>query len=265
MSRIELFGAAVCIALLPLVSFASTGTRGGGHPTAVEFLLRSKSIGRWILTSNIGLTDRECQRVHDLARELAADMDDETKTPIRPTRESLRDASGAPKPLMFSKVPRRIEINIDEWEGMSENQKLVSAALELFGLAGIAGRYDVAGLVALNFSDIRRAQSTIEASWSYERAVRVSGVTTYFSPGIYIAGKKPILMGILTGTYQDRNLEQIVSFMCQELGHSKATSMNTIAPTENWLAAIFDAGQGYRGLMMALKDRDQLMFSVSCR
>jgi hypothetical protein len=74
-------------------------------------------------------------------------MDLASETPIVMTDKNLVDASGASKVALYDLNKFKITVTRNKWKKLSEEDKFVTAALELYGLAGVQDRYVQAAYV----------------------------------------------------------------------------------------------------------------------
>ncbi|WP_413291058.1 hypothetical protein [Bdellovibrio sp. HCB337] len=137
----------LAILLSSQVVFAAIGTEsgGGGDPDAVDFLLKVRVVGEWAKSGNAPVSDEETRRIFATARNLSLKMDKASETPIVMVKRNLVDASGAGKVALFDLKKFKIEVTRSKWKKLSEEDKYITAALELFGLAQVQNRYGLAG------------------------------------------------------------------------------------------------------------------------
>lgn len=137
------------------------------------------------LRTRVGITDNDAQTINSNAKKLTHLMDDPGATPISMVEQDLVDASGASKVALFDVNAFKIQVTRAKWKALSDEDKFVVAALELFGLSRVQDRYSVAGIVKQEFQQIEQMSEVVDQNWSYLTAVKVGGVVTYEAPGIF--------------------------------------------------------------------------------
>ena len=114
----------------------SSGTRGGGDPDAVEFLLLGDKLATWLVTEGASPDIDMAFEFKDKVTELSVAMDDENNPSIRFTDNPVQGDSGTDKVAIFSKDPLRITVNRQKWRALDMQEKLTTVALEIYGLIG---------------------------------------------------------------------------------------------------------------------------------
>lgn len=250
-------GLLAIVLTLPFSSFAGegNGSSGGGDPDVVEFLADLKTIERWLMTTDIGINESSLNLISKNVQTLLRLMDDSSETPVLMVDEELQDASGAPKLAIFQTTPLRIKINRRSWQTLSQKEKLVLAALEIFGISGIRLRYDLADLVNKNFPKILSLTAIIDQKWGYQSAIKISNRTSYEAPGIYLEGSQVYPMaanlGAIDVDFENKVIGKMLSGeFCKALGHARGVNVNFYIPTEeqNPIGAFFKNSEGYLGL-----------------
>lgn len=108
-------------------------------------------------------------------------MNQQALTPIRFVNHPLTDKSGATKVALYSKNPFSITVHRHQWKSLNRQDKFTVAALELFGLANVEDRYDLAGQLINSMetlSDLQgdnQLQNFIIGSWILFDGVCLSG------------------------------------------------------------------------------------------
>jgi len=141
----------------------STGTRGGGDPDAVAFLYFANQIGKWLVTQSLTETTSKIQAAEansfvEITHRLAKEMDRESGPPLVFVTEDLKDSSGAPKKAIFQRDPLLIQVNRAYWNEAQIFDRYTLVALEIFGIMGLEGRYDLAEIVTKNYMEIAETQ-----------------------------------------------------------------------------------------------------------
>src|SRR5437868_8833011 len=173
-----------------------TESGGGGDPDAVDFLRKVITIGEWALRSHAGLTSTDVQVINTNAKKLSNLMDDPAVTPISMVEQDLTDESGASKVALFDLAAFKIRVTRAKWKALSDEDKFLVAALELFGLSEVQNRYAVAGLVQQDIQQIKQISEIINQNWSYRSAIKVGDVVTYEEPGIYKSSQEVYPMAV---------------------------------------------------------------------
>jgi hypothetical protein len=156
----------IAILLSSQMAFAAFGTEsgGGGDPDAVDFLLKVRVVGEWAKSGLAPVSDDEAQRIFSTARNLSLKMDKASETPIVMVPRNLVDASGASKVALFDFKKFKIEVTRSKWKKLQEEDKYITAALELFGLAQIQNRYGLAGELKKVIKDVMTLSVVVGAS-----------------------------------------------------------------------------------------------------
>ncbi len=152
----------ISVLILNQLAVAGSEGVGGGDPDAVDFLLTAKTFNQWVLKSDIGLTNKEKNRIDSTYRQLAAGMNHQSLTPIRFISQPIADLSGAPKVALYSKKPFSITINRKQWKNLNPQEKFIIVSLEIFGLSDVDDRYDVAGKIKLSISTLSEIKSDLQ-------------------------------------------------------------------------------------------------------
>jgi hypothetical protein len=182
MKNKTLLSLVIALVLSSSAAFARMGTEsgGGGDPDAVDFLLKVRVVGEWAKSGAVSVGEDEGQKISSTARKLSLMMDEASQTPITMVQKNLTDASGASKVAMFNLNAFKIEITRSKWRNLSEEDKYVTAALELFGLAQITDRYGIAGQVKNDIQRVMQLRAGVEASmdlpgaeWIYDAMAAV--------------------------------------------------------------------------------------------
>ncbi|MGZ3797114.1 MAG: hypothetical protein ACXVB1_12145, partial [Pseudobdellovibrionaceae bacterium] len=160
----------------------ATGMGGGGDSDAVDVLTTIKTLNQWLSKSHIGLSKREKTALSDVAQKISKDMDDPNKTPIRMVDYALKDASGTDKMALFSKNPFSIRVQRTQWKPLDQKDKFILIGLELFGLAGIPDRYNLAGNILKQVSSLSTIRDDLQlfnfivGSWKMAGGICLSGM-----------------------------------------------------------------------------------------
>lgn len=156
----------IALILSSSAAFARIGTEsgGGGDPDAVDFLLKVRVVGEWARSQTSAVNEAEGQRIFSTARKLSLLMDEASQTPIVMVQKNLTDASGASKVALYNLNAFKIEITRSKWNNLSEEDKYVTAALELLGLAQVTDRYGIAGHVKNEIQRVMQLRASVEAS-----------------------------------------------------------------------------------------------------
>lgn len=161
----NIFYAILSLIFSSQVALAVTGTEsgGGGDPQAVDFLLKVRVVAEWVKVGGAAIDEDEKQRIFVMAQKLSALMDDASKTPIVMVTKSLYDASGASKVALYNLPDFKIEVTRSKWKNLKEEDKYVTAGLELFGLAQVQERYKIAGLLQNNIQSAMQLSGIVGA------------------------------------------------------------------------------------------------------
>lgn len=157
-------------------TFAAIGTEsgGGGDPQAVDFLLKTRVVAAWVKAGGGSLSEEKQQVVHIIAKKLTLMMDQASQTPIVMVNKNLVDVSGASKVALYSTKPFKIEVTRSKWKNLSEEEKYVTAGLELLGMAQVPERYRIAGLIQNDMQRVLQLSAIVGATkdfsgpqWAY--------------------------------------------------------------------------------------------------
>ena len=238
---------------------SQTGTRGGGDPDAVNFLLKLTTVGEWVLKSDIGISDADSRNIFDTSKRISKAMDNSESTSISMVEEELRDDSGAIKIAIYSINPLKISVNRSRWNSLNEEDQYVTAALELFGISGLANRYSVAGMLKQNLDHLLRLRKVSDQNWSYESAIKVGGVVSYKLPGIYFENGTAYYMAVnLKDMDADFDTQtsgrKMATEFCKALGHEKGLSVAFYKPAAGMMGAFFNQTQGYIGIRQVVSN-----------
>lgn len=171
----------VSVLILNQFSVAGSEGVGGGDPDAVDFLLTAKTFNQWIIKSNIGFNAKEKQKIESTYQQLSTGMNYQALTPIRFVTERLTDLSGAPKVALYSKKPFLVKVNRPQWKSLNPQDKFIVVSLEIFGLADINDRYDVAAKIKSSINTLSNMKSDLQllnfivGSWTLAEGACLSG------------------------------------------------------------------------------------------
>lgn len=171
------------ISVLAISQFVSAGSEGvgGGDPDAVDYLLTTKTLIHWIGNSKFGLSVSEKKQLEKTFMQLSNGMNQQDLTPIRFVNHSLVDMSGTSKIAIYSKTPFSVTVNREQWKNLSQQDKLTVAGLEIFGLANINDRYNLASQIKNSMSTLSELHSDTQllnfiiGSWSLVDGSCLSG------------------------------------------------------------------------------------------
>lgn len=168
----KLFNTIAAILLFTQASFGLIGVEsgGGGDPQAVDFLLKTRVVAAWIKSGGGGgeISEDKRELVSSIARRLSVMMDNSRQTPIVMVDRDLVDASGASKVAVFSMQPLKIEITRSKWKQLSEEEKYVTAGLELLGIAQVKERYKIAGTLQNNIQSVLQLSLIVGATKEFQ-------------------------------------------------------------------------------------------------
>jgi hypothetical protein len=141
----------------PAANVDSTGTRGGGDPDAVAFIHYGNQISKWLRQdAALGKTvsELDAQAFTSVSSRLGKEMDRPSGPTVVFTDEPLRDDTGAQKMALYQREPLTIEVYRPYWKTAMTRDKYTLVALEIVGVVGIHGRYNLAQLISKNELDI---------------------------------------------------------------------------------------------------------------
>ncbi len=136
----------------------SSGTRGGGDPLVSEFLLYASNISNWMMDKSYDsamISEKVAKDFDRKVKELIQQMDDPLNPSIRFTDQVLKDDSVTVKVAIFQTQPQLIFVNRKPWSHLDLEDRMLTVALEIYGLLGIEKRYsDVYDMIISHFSEI---------------------------------------------------------------------------------------------------------------
>jgi len=132
---------------------SSTGGTGG-DTRASDFVVYANRIAEWAVRNPDLIRPEDATAMQEYARTMTKQLDGDAESPVEIVDEIVRDKFGVRKMATFQKNPLLVKVDSNRWEPLTTMNKFKLVGLELFGLAGVDRRYDVAQLVEKHFSDI---------------------------------------------------------------------------------------------------------------